>query len=148
MLSSILKVFFSVFDTFSHIVVKSWFVWHEIRRTTLFGIYYFVCFAWNWVHNTIFLCYCVGIVRIENNNYIFENTSQDPFKCFFNVFRTISHKIVQCWIVWHEPRHTALFSIYYCVEIVRIEKNSHMLEIMCYVPYKGFSAFLTLSRIK
>ena len=37
-----------------------------------------------------------------------------------------------------------LFGIYYCVEMVRIEKKSHMLEFRA----KFFKTFFSLSRIK
>ena len=35
------KAFLSVFCTFLHKVVQTWFVWHETWHTTLFGIYYY-----------------------------------------------------------------------------------------------------------
>ena len=37
--------------------------------------------------------------------------------------------MVGTWFVCHERWHTTLFGVYYCVEPVRIENNSHMLEI-------------------
>ena len=43
------------------------------------------------------------------------------------------HKVCQNWFVLYETWHTKLFGIYYCVEVVRIENNSNMLNIMCYV---------------
>ena len=39
MLSCDFKVFLSVLGTFSHKGVQPWYVWHEARHTTLFGIY-------------------------------------------------------------------------------------------------------------
>ena len=39
--------------------------------------------------------------------------------------------MVQAWFVSHETWRTTLFGINYCVEMVRIENNSHMLEITC-----------------
>ena len=42
-----------------------------------------------------------------------------------------SHKVVQTSFVCDETWHTTLFDIYYCVEMVIIENNSHMLDIMC-----------------
>ena len=55
------------------------------------------------------------------------------------------HKVIQILFVWNETWHTILFGIY-CVEIVRIENNSHMLESTCYVPFYSFlSVFGTFS---
>ena len=34
-------------------------------------------------------------------------------------------------VFWNETWHTTLFSKYYCAEMVRIKKDSHMLEITC-----------------
>ena len=49
------------------------------------------------------------------------------------LFWHIVHKVAQNWFVLHETLKTTLFDIYYCVEVVRIEINSHMLEITCKV---------------
>ena len=46
---------------------------------------------------------------------------------FLSVLGTFSHKVVQTWFIWHETWLTTLIGINYCVEIVRIEKNSFML---------------------
>ena len=54
-----------------------------------------------------------------------------PFKVFFSVFGTFLHKVFQTWFVWHETWDTLLFDIYYCVEIVKIKKDSQMFEITC-----------------
>ena len=54
------------------------------------------------------------------------------FICFLG---TYSLKVVQNWFVWHEIWHTTLFGIYYCIEMVIIENNSHMFEITCEVPF-------------
>ena len=35
----------------------------------------------------------------------------------------------------HETWHTTLFGTYYGVEMVRIQNNSHLLEITCYVVF-------------
>ena len=51
------------------------------------------------------------------------------FEVFFTVFGTFSHKVVQTWFVFHETWHTTLFAICYCVQMVRIKNNSHMIEI-------------------
>ena len=40
MLSYVIKLFLSVFGIFSHILVQTWFVWHETWHTTLLVIYY------------------------------------------------------------------------------------------------------------
>ena len=45
------------------------------------------------------------------------------------LFGTFVHKVDQTWFVFHETWHTILFGIYYCVEVVRNEIHSHMLEI-------------------
>ena len=45
--------------------------------------------------------------------------------------RTLSHKVVQTWFVLHKTWHPTLFSLCYCVEMVRLENNSHVLEITC-----------------
>ena len=50
---------------------------------------------------------------------------------FLSIFCTFSHKVVQTRFVWHETWHTTLFGMYYCVELVRIKNNSHMLETIC-----------------
>ena len=51
------------------------------------------------------------------------------FYAFLSVFATFAHKVAQTWFVFHETWHTTLFGIYHCVEAVRIENHSHMLEI-------------------
>ena len=51
------------------------------------------------------------------------------FKHFFE----FTHKVAQTLFVLHETWHKKLFGIYYCVEVVRIEKYSHMLNTTCYV---------------
>ena len=48
---------------------------------------------------------------------------------FLIVFDTFSHKGVPTWFVWNETRDTTLFCICYCVEMVRIESNIHILQI-------------------
>ena len=52
---------------------------------------------------------------------------------FLSVFWTYANKVAQTWFVLHETWHTTVFGIYYCVEVVRIENNSHMLSITCHV---------------
>ena len=56
------------------------------------------------------------------------------------------HKVGQNWFVLHETWHTTLFGMYYCVEVVRIENNSHMLNITCQVAilwvFKFFFTFV------
>ena len=53
------------------------------------------------------------------------------------------HKVAQILFVLHETRHTTLFGTYYCDEVVRIENNSDILEITCYVGiYWVFKHFL------
>ena len=55
------------------------------------------------------------------------------FKGFLSVFGTFAHKVDQTWFVLHETWHTTRFRIYYCVEVVRIENHSLMLENTCKV---------------
>ena len=43
-------------------------------------------------------------------------------------FGTFAHKVAQTWFVLGETLHTLQFGIYYCVEVVRIESYSHILE--------------------
>ena len=42
---------------------------------------------------------------------------------------TFAHKVVKTWFVLHVIRHTTLFGIYNCAEMVRILNNSHILNI-------------------
>ena len=53
------------------------------------------------------------------------------FYAFLSVFGTFAHKVAQTWFVLHETWHTTLFGIYYCVEVVRIDNHSRLLEILC-----------------
>ena len=53
------------------------------------------------------------------------------FLGFLSVFGTFSHKVIQTWFFWHETCHKTLFGTCYCVEMIRTENNSHMLEITC-----------------
>ena len=39
--------------------------------------------------------------------------------------------LAQTWFVLRETWRTTLFRIYYCLEVVRIENHSHILEITC-----------------
>ena len=48
---------------------------------------------------------------------------------FLSVFATYAHKEAQTLLVSHETVHTTQFGICYCVEVFRIEKLNHMLEI-------------------
>ena len=47
-------------------------------------------------------------------------------KIFFGIF---ANKVAQNWFVLQETWHITLFSICDCVEVVKIENHSHMLEI-------------------
>ena len=57
---------------------------------------------------------------------------------FLIVFGTFSHKLVQTRFVCKETWHTTLFGIFYCVELGRIENNTHMFEITCEVFFLRF----------
>ena len=74
--------------------------------------------------------YCVD-GEIENNNQMHEITCYILFNGFLSCVGTFSHKVVPTWFVFHETRHKTLFCIYYCVEVIRIKNNNHMLEITC-----------------
>ena len=51
------------------------------------------------------------------------------FYAFLSFLGTFAHKASQTWFVLNATFHTTLFGIYYCVEVVKIENYSHMLEI-------------------
>ena len=53
------------------------------------------------------------------------------FYGFLSVFASFAHQVAQTWFVLHETWHRTLFGVYYCVEMVRTENYSQMLEIMC-----------------
>ena len=56
------------------------------------------------------------------------------------------YKVAQTWFVLHETWYTKLFGIYYCVEVVRIENHSHMLEIyVLSCNFMGLSSFGTFA---
>ena len=38
------------------------------------------------------------------------------------------HKLTQTWYDLHETWNTKIFGVYYCVEMIRIENHSDMLE--------------------
>ena len=109
MLSYVFEVFFSVFGTFLHKVVPTWFFWNETWHTIQFVI-----------------CYCVEMVRIENNRHMLEITSDVAFLRLFSVFGILSHQVVQTWFVWHETWNTTLFGTSYCFEMVSIKTDSHI----------------------
>ena len=95
-------------------MVQSWFVWHENLANNSF--WYITVLNWLETKRIVICLNLHAKLRIFG---------------FLNVFCTFSHKVVQTYFVWHETWHTTLFGIYYCVEIVRIDKNSHMHEITC-----------------
>ena len=53
------------------------------------------------------------------------------FKGFLSIFGTFSDKVVQIWFVWHKTWFTTVLGTCYCVEIVRIENDSYILQIIC-----------------
>ena len=67
------------------------------------------------------------------------------FKDFLIFFGTFAHIVAQTWFVLQETWHTTLFSIHYCVKVVRIVNVNHMLEITCFVSilriFKRFGTF-------
>ena len=69
---------------------------------------------------------CIGLVstcRARWSGHQFDAVN------FAFLFVNFARKVGQTWFVMHETWHTTLFGIYYCVEMVRIDNNSHMLEI-------------------
>ena len=60
-------------------------------------------------------------------------TSKLHFNYFLNFFCTYLFKDFKTMFISHETRHTTRFGIYYFVEMVRFETNSHLLEITCEV---------------
>ena len=77
------------------------------------------------------------------------NTTKLRFYVFLSFFDAFAYKVAQTWFVLHETWYRTLFGIFYCFEVVRIENNSHMLEITCQVAIlcvlKLFWHFRTLS---
>ena len=53
------------------------------------------------------------------------------FMVLLNSVGSFVHKVAQTWCVLHETWHATLFGKYYCVEVVRINNHSYMVEIMC-----------------
>ena len=53
------------------------------------------------------------------------------FYGFLSFFGTFADKVAQTRFVLHDTWHTTLFGLYYCVKVVRIKNQSHMLEIKC-----------------
>ena len=60
------------------------------------------------------------------------------FKCFIWIFGTFSHKVAQPWFIWHETWHIRLLGINYCVKMVIIENNSHMLILRAKLRFDIF----------
>ena len=106
-----LYVFICIFSTFACKLAQTWFPLIETLHSTLFGIYY-----------------CVEVVRIEKV-ICYKIRAKYRFYGFLSFFGTFSHKVAETWFLLHETWHTTLFGIYYCVQMVIIEYNSHMLEI-------------------
>ena len=71
------------------------------------------------------------MVRIETIVICFKLRANFGFCGFLSFLGTYTHKVVKTWFVWHETWHTTRFYIYYCVKMVRIEKNCNMLDITC-----------------
>ena len=70
-------------------------------------------------------------------------------KRFLSVSNSFNHKVVQIWFVLHETWYITQVGIYYCIEMVRIENNSHMIEITCKVgAFMVFKTLFVFSRIK
>ena len=84
------------------------------------------------LHTILFDIYCrVEVVRIENNSHIAKITYLVTIYEFLSFFGTFTHKAAQTLFILHETWHTTLISIYYFVEVVRIENHSHIQEITC-----------------
>ena len=69
--------------------------------------------------------------RIENRSHMLEITCKVAILSGLMLFSTLKHNVAQTWFVLHETWHTTLLGIYYCVEVVKIENHSHMLQITC-----------------
>ena len=76
------------------------------------------------LHKQYYLVYIIVLKLLELKTFVLNSV----FKVILTFFGTFSHKIVQTWFVCHKTWH---FHIYYCVEMVRVENISHMLEITC-----------------
>ena len=89
-----------------------------------------VCLPRNLAHNTS-LVYVIVLKWIESKTIVICSKLRAKLRLwgFLRVLGTFSHKMAQNWFVCYETRHTTLFGICYWVEMVRIENNSHMLEI-------------------
>ena len=85
-----------------------------------------ICFARNLAHNNFWYYYSVERFRILNHSYILVKLR---FFGFLSFLGTFAHKVAKTWFVLHKTRHTTLFGICYCVEIVIIENHSYMLAI-------------------
>ena len=106
--------FFSVLHTFSLKVVQIGLF--DIKNRPHHYLVYIIVLKWL-ESKTIVICL---ILRAKLR-----------FRGFFCVLGTFSHKVLQTLFVSHEKWHTSLFGIYYFVEMVRIEKTSHMLYSTC-----------------
>ena len=71
------------------------------------------------------------MVKFENHSHMLKLRAKFRFKGFLSVFDTFARKVAQTSFVLQETRHTTLFGIYYCAEIVRILNHKHMLKITC-----------------
>ena len=74
---------------------QTWFVLQETWHTTLFDI-----------------CYCVEVVRFENNSHMLDITCSVAIFWIFMLFWHIVHKVAQNWFVLQETMYTTLFGIY------------------------------------
>ena len=81
----------------------------------------------------LYLVYIIVFKWLESKTIVIclKLRAKLPILGFLSVFGTFTHRVVKTWFVWDENWHMTLFRIYYCVEIFRIQNNSHMLEITC-----------------
>ena len=114
------KVFFSFFVSFSHKVVQTWFVWHEI--CTQHYLVYIILLKWLEL-KTLVICLKLRAKFLLKN-----------FKFFWH-FLTLSYSNLV--YLARNMAHNTIF-IYYCFKMVRIEKNSHMHDITCLVTFLRF----------
>ena len=70
-----------------------------------------------------------------------EITCQVAFLSLLTFYSSNTLNVVQTWFVWHETWHRTLISIYYCFEMVRIEKIGMCLKLRFYVVLIYFYSF-------
>ena len=79
-------------------------------------------------------------IALKINVVCYKLRAKLRFYVFLSCLGIFRHKVT--WFVLLKTWHTTPFGIYYCVEVVRIENYSHMLEITCYAAIlRAFKLF-------